>query len=58
MDVKIRKVSLNDINAISKIYALSWKEAYKGIVPQKCLDECTCEIMNKQLIDIRYILNE
>ncbi|MBV7272412.1 GNAT family N-acetyltransferase [Clostridiaceae bacterium UIB06] len=39
MDVKIRKATLNDVNTISNIYALSWKHAYKGIVPQKYLDE-------------------
>lgn len=39
MDVKIRKATLNDVSTISNIYALSWKHAYKGIVPQKYLDE-------------------
>ncbi|WP_373845349.1 GNAT family N-acetyltransferase [Clostridium sp.] len=39
MDVKIRKATLKDVNTISNIYALSWKSAYKGIVPQKYLDE-------------------
>ena len=39
MDVSIRKATLNDANTISNIYALSWKSAYKGIIPQKYLDE-------------------
>lgn len=39
MDVKIRKASLKDVKDISTIYALSWKSAYKGIVPQKYLDD-------------------
>lgn len=39
MDIEIRKATLNDVNTISRIYALSWKTAYKAIVPQKYLDE-------------------
>lgn len=39
MDISIRKATLKDVNTISKIYALSWKFVYKGIVPQKYLDE-------------------
>jgi len=42
MDVKIRKATLKDVNVISNIYALSWKSAYKGIVPQKYLDVLKC----------------
>lgn len=42
MDVKIKKATLDDINIISNIYALSWKYAYKNIVPQKYLDELKC----------------
>lgn len=42
MNVKIRKATLEDANTISNIYALSWKSAYKGIVPQKYLDELKC----------------
>ena len=39
MNVKIRKATLKDASIISNIYALSWKSAYKNIVPQKYLDE-------------------
>ena len=39
MEVKIRKATLDDIKTISNIYALSWKSAYKGYVPQEYLDE-------------------
>jgi L-amino acid N-acyltransferase YncA len=42
MNVKIRKATLEDVKTISNIYALSWKSAYKGIVPQKYLDELKC----------------
>lgn len=35
----IKTATINDVNIISEIYALSWKSAYKGIVPQKYLDE-------------------
>lgn len=35
----IKAATINDVKIISEIYALSWKCAYKGIVPQKYLDE-------------------
>lgn len=38
--MEIRKViQTDDFNAISRIYALSWKAAYKDIVSQQYLDE-------------------
>jgi len=38
--MEIRKVTAtDDFDAISRIYALSWKTAYKDIVPQQYLDE-------------------
>ena len=38
--MEIRKIQkTDDFNAISRIYALSWKAAYKNIVPQQFLDE-------------------
>ena len=38
--MEIRKVNAtDDFNALSRIYALSWKAAYIGIVPQQYLDE-------------------
>ena len=38
--MEIRKITQTDnFDAISRIYALSWKTAYKGIVPQQYLDE-------------------
>ena len=38
--MEIRKiVQTDDFDAISRIYALSWKAAYKNIVPQQYLDE-------------------
>lgn len=37
--MEIRKATLDDTKDISRIYALSWKKAYKGIVPQAYLDE-------------------
>ena len=39
MSLLIRNAILQDCAEISKIYALSWKHAYKGIVSQKYLDE-------------------
>ena len=39
MSLLIRNATLQDCAEISEIYALSRKYAYKGIVPQKYLDE-------------------
>ncbi len=36
--MEIRRAELEDIRDISRIHALSWKSAYKGIVPQPYLD--------------------
>ncbi|TGE38154.1 GNAT family N-acetyltransferase [Desulfosporosinus fructosivorans] len=37
--MEIRKATIDDVKDISRIYALSWKFAYKGIIPQAYLDE-------------------
>lgn len=37
--MEIRKATLDDVKDISRIHALSWKSAYKGIIPQAYLDE-------------------
>ncbi|HBP63824.1 MAG TPA: GNAT family N-acetyltransferase [Desulfosporosinus sp.] len=37
--MEIRRATLDDVKDISRIYALSWKSAYKGIIPQAYLDE-------------------
>lgn len=37
--MEIRNAAIDDIEDISRIHALSWKSAYKGIVPQAYLDE-------------------
>ena len=37
--MEIRKATLDDVKNISRIHALSWKSAYKEIVPQAYLDE-------------------
>ena len=39
VSLEIRKASLDDVKDISRIHALSWKTAYKGIIPQAYLDE-------------------
>lgn len=36
--MKIRPIKPEEAEAVSRIYALSWKTAYRGIVPQSCLD--------------------
>lgn len=37
--MEIRKATIDDIKDISRIHALSWEAAYKGIIPQTYLDE-------------------
>ncbi len=37
--MEIRKATIDDIKDISRIHALSWRSAYKGIIPQTYLDE-------------------
>ncbi|SFI41166.1 Ribosomal protein S18 acetylase RimI [Tindallia magadiensis] len=37
--MEIRKATIDDVKDISRIHALSWKFAYKGIIPQAFLDE-------------------
>ena len=37
----IRQMKKEEIDEIGRIYALSWKSAYQGIVPQDYLDEIT-----------------
>ena len=37
--MEIRKATIDDAKEISRIHALSWKAAYKGIVPQNYLDD-------------------
>lgn len=39
MSTCIKRASPEDAMAISRIYASSWKTAYRGIVPQQYLDE-------------------
>lgn len=39
VDMEIRKATIEDVKDISRIHALSWKSAYKGIIPQVYLDE-------------------
>ncbi|RYD04824.1 hypothetical protein N752_12930 [Desulforamulus aquiferis] len=38
-NVQIRQATVRDTKVISNIHASSWKIAYKGIVPQRYLDE-------------------
>ena len=37
--MEIREATPKDVKDISRIHALSWKSAYKGIVPQAYLDK-------------------
>lgn len=37
--MEIRKATIDDVKEMNRIHVLSWKAAYKGIVPQNYLDE-------------------
>ena len=39
MGMEIRAATVEDVVAMSRIHACSWKSAYRGIVPQEYLDE-------------------
>ncbi|WP_312642262.1 GNAT family N-acetyltransferase [Hydrogenoanaerobacterium sp.] len=39
MNIEIKRATVGDADAISKIHAASWKKAYRGIIPQKYLDD-------------------
>ncbi|MCB8814405.1 hypothetical protein [Desulfosporosinus shakirovi] len=39
MRIAIKDVRVQDAETISNIYAISWKVAYKGIIPQRYLEE-------------------
>ena len=39
MEISIKSASKEDSETISNIYALSWKSAYKGLLPAKYLSE-------------------
>ena len=36
--MEVREAILKDVETISRIYALSWKEGYRGIISEKYLD--------------------
>lgn len=63
--MEIRKGTLDDVKDISRIYALSWKSAYKGIVPQAYLDELKEDFwipafsawLKKDIISVQLILD-
>jgi ribosomal protein S18 acetylase RimI-like enzyme len=41
--LKIIRATLNNVNDIGYVHAMSWKKAYQGIVPQPYLDQLTPE---------------
>lgn len=50
----IRRMEDSDIEEVSRIYALSWKHAYRGIVPQHYLDSLTDERWVPRLRNSRF----
>lgn len=47
--MKIEKINPSNASSASHIYALSWKEAYKGIVSQRYLDDLSLERWTSRL---------
>lgn len=43
MNVDIKIATISDAETISAIYSQSWKEAYRGMVPSKYLEELKCD---------------
>ncbi|WP_242491003.1 GNAT family N-acetyltransferase [Priestia endophytica] len=43
LKLKIKKANIDDIKVISKIYIDTWKTTYKGLVPDKFLNELSYE---------------
>jgi hypothetical protein len=41
--IEIRYAHINDAKALGEIHSLSWKEAYKGIVSEKVMEEFSPE---------------
>ncbi|HBN82221.1 MAG TPA: GNAT family N-acetyltransferase [Clostridiales bacterium] len=39
----IRQAQVDDVQVLGEIHALTWKHAYKGIVPDSVLDQTTAE---------------
>lgn len=46
-----RFLNTDNIDDVSRVYALSWKNAYKGIVPQDYLNNLSEDRWSKKLID-------
>ena len=61
--IAIKDATVQDAETISNIYALSWKVAYKGIVPQRYLDELQNDFwvlafqnwINKNILKVKQI---
>ncbi|WP_294406037.1 GNAT family N-acetyltransferase [uncultured Clostridium sp.] len=49
MDISIRKGTEKDSELISRIYAESWRSAYKGMVPDEYLDDFWIDSFQKWL---------
>lgn len=51
MNISVRRAVAEDVPAISEIFALSWKTAYRGMVPQQYLDELKLDFWNKKFTE-------
>lgn len=51
MNVTIRRATAKDVPTISEIYALSWKVAYRGMIPQQYLDDLKLDFWNHKFYD-------
>lgn len=48
MSLEIRNANINDCGILGRIHSESWKEAYKGIVPESILDNMSAEKSEKR----------
>lgn len=52
----IRRMTESDSKAIGELYTAAWKEGYKGLLPQKYLDELTPDKINRVIDDGSFVI--
>ena len=57
MDVYVRKMTADDIEAVRRLYTVGWQNAFKGIVPQDYLDQLNLDHWAPPL-DGAYVLTD
>ena len=52
----VRRMVESDCKAIGELYTAAWKEGYKGLLPQKYLDELTPDKINRVIDDGSFVV--